>query len=89
MKKECPECESGMVEAHCGHCNGSGEGMYDGSRCRICKGSGDAAYECEKCGGSGEVEIECPECGRSVEVDGEICAGCVQRAMMEGKDEPV
>ena len=24
----------------CGDCNGSGEGMYDGSRCRGCRGSG-------------------------------------------------
>jgi DnaJ-class molecular chaperone len=24
----------------CGNCNGSGEGMYDGSICGYCKGSG-------------------------------------------------
>lgn len=24
----------------CGQCSGSGEGMYDGSVCRVCKGSG-------------------------------------------------
>lgn len=24
----------------CGHCNGSGEGMHDGSRCTVCRGSG-------------------------------------------------
>lgn len=24
----------------CGQCNGSGEGMYDGSRCGTCRGSG-------------------------------------------------
>ena len=24
----------------CGHCNGSGEGMYDGSTCSWCKGTG-------------------------------------------------
>ena len=24
----------------CTHCNGSGEGMYDGTRCRSCGGSG-------------------------------------------------
>lgn len=24
----------------CPHCNGSGEGMYDGTRCRFCKGTG-------------------------------------------------
>lgn len=26
----------------CSSCNGSGEGMYDGSTCRTCKGSGEA-----------------------------------------------
>jgi len=25
----------------CSHCNGSGEGMYDGSSCRVCHGSGE------------------------------------------------
>lgn len=24
----------------CYSCNGSGEGMYDGSTCRVCRGSG-------------------------------------------------
>jgi hypothetical protein len=27
-------------EQYCGNCSGSGEGMYDGSRCWSCKGSG-------------------------------------------------
>ena len=27
-------------EPLCPHCNGSGEGMYDGSTCRSCGGSG-------------------------------------------------
>ena len=27
-------------EGHCTTCNGSGEGMYDGTRCRSCNGSG-------------------------------------------------
>ena len=27
-------------EEICCHCNGSGEGMYDGTRCTYCKGSG-------------------------------------------------
>lgn len=26
----------------CPHCNGSGEGQYDGTRCRWCKGTGEA-----------------------------------------------
>ncbi len=25
----------------CGYCNGSGEGMTDGARCRVCKGRGE------------------------------------------------
>lgn len=29
-------------EAMCGRCNGSGEGMADGSSCSSCKGSGSA-----------------------------------------------
>src|SRR5690606_31729620 len=27
--------------AYCGNCDGSGEGMYDGSRCGLCGGSGE------------------------------------------------
>jgi DnaJ-class molecular chaperone len=27
-------------DENCNHCNGSGEGMYDGSTCSMCKGSG-------------------------------------------------
>ena len=27
-------------EGICAYCNGSGEGMYDGTTCRSCKGSG-------------------------------------------------
>ena len=29
----------------CHHCSGSGEGMYDGSRCGFCKGTGEAPVE--------------------------------------------
>lgn len=29
-----------MEESTCPACNGSGEGMYDGSRCRECGGTG-------------------------------------------------
>ena len=25
----------------CPHCNGSGEGQYDGTRCNFCKGKGE------------------------------------------------
>ena len=28
----------------CPECNGSGEGMWDGSTCAICKGSGELKY---------------------------------------------
>lgn len=30
----------------CSTCNGSGEGMYDGSTCRTCKGKGEVPCEC-------------------------------------------
>lgn len=29
----------------CSDCNGSGEGMYDGSRCSTCRGSGEVEVE--------------------------------------------
>ena len=42
-------------EKYCGVCAGSGEGMYDGTRCHACGGTGierdyDAEYEhqCER-----------------------------------------
>lgn len=31
----------------CSACNGSGEGMYDGSRCYKCKGTGNEPVEIE------------------------------------------
>lgn len=34
---EADECELGI----CTHCNGSGEGRYDGTRCDWCKGKGE------------------------------------------------
>ena len=36
-----PEPEEGD-EGICIHCNGSGEGMYDGTTCRWCKGTGES-----------------------------------------------
>jgi len=36
----CPSCEG--FEPLCSRCNGSGEGMYDGSTCSSCGGSGVA-----------------------------------------------
>jgi len=29
----------------CPNCNGSGEGMYDGTKCTMCKGSGVAKWQ--------------------------------------------
>lgn len=53
----CPECDgSGHVDYTCGFCNGSGEGMYDGSTCHQCKGRGDMPGPCDLCGGEGEIE---------------------------------
>ena len=39
---ECSECEgTGEVDDPiCTQCDGSGEGMYDGTKCGLCKGSG-------------------------------------------------
>ena len=44
-----PECDydepntKTYEEDLCTNCNGSGEGMYDGSRCYVCKGKGTVA----------------------------------------------
>ena len=53
----CRECEGeGRREPLCLKCNGSGEGMVDGSRCLACKGSGvDGPWECEDCQGTGKI----------------------------------
>jgi len=32
----------------CPDCNGSGEGMYDGTTCRTCKGGGAVPCECQE-----------------------------------------
>lgn len=37
----------------CSYCNGSGEGMHDGTRCQACKGTGE---EPEEMGGD---DLEC------------------------------
>src|SRR5271166_3118030 len=36
------EDDNGDEEEYCSSCNGTGEGMYDGTRCYACKGSGIA-----------------------------------------------
>ena len=62
MLTDCPECEGmGFIDACCGFCSGSGEGMYDGSRCHACKGSGDGSYQCPECDGEGTVDVEIDE----------------------------
>lgn len=35
-----PPDDDDEYECICGHCNGSGEGMYDGTTCSACGGSG-------------------------------------------------
>ncbi len=54
----CEECEdTGRIEEMCGMCNGSGEGRYDGSSCRACKGTGVSWSECD-CGSESEEEYQ-------------------------------
>jgi hypothetical protein len=44
----CNECDNtGYIEDICGYCNGSGEGLYDGSTCYQCKGKGTEKIVCE------------------------------------------
>lgn len=44
----CEHCEdTGFIIDGCGNCSGSGEGMYDGSTCQVCKGSGEVQIKCE------------------------------------------
>ena len=54
---KCPDCENGYVDRTCGFCNGSGEGMADGSVCQFCKG-GSYKEQCERCDGTGELDEE-------------------------------
>lgn len=38
------DTEQGETEPGiCPHCNGSGEGQYDGKTCRFCKGTGETS----------------------------------------------
>jgi len=52
---ECPDC-SGNGTLICGQCNGSGEGMHDGSKCWRCKSRG--WLDCPRCEGTGAVDAE-------------------------------
>ena len=57
MTHQCNDCDgTGHIDYTCGMCNGSGEGMYDGSRCQFCKGSGSDKQLCFKC--NGKINIE-------------------------------
>jgi DnaJ-class molecular chaperone len=57
--RECERCEgTGTIQRYCGWCNGSGEGMYDGSTCRSCKGMGEMTDRCEDCDGTGEIPVD-------------------------------
>jgi len=54
--EECPECEGGGMSLYiCLSCNGSGEGMADGTKCLTCNGKGEIPSECETCDGLGLV----------------------------------
>lgn len=56
MSERFAEVEEEEEGGYCPQCNGSGEGMYDGSRCSACGGSGEVSnsdttredYEAEK-----------------------------------------
>lgn len=48
--KECLKCNGeDYIEETCIGCNGSAEGMGDGSTCIYCKGSGVNYYSCPNC----------------------------------------
>ena len=64
---ECPDCEGkGYVVVHCRVCNGSGEGMYDGSSCSACRGGGEVGEECERCDGQGSYWLEHDDSGEII-----------------------
>lgn len=44
----CEYCDDkGYIDDDCGHCNGTGEGMYDGSSCSNCNGTGVEIIICD------------------------------------------
>jgi len=46
-RPKCELCEdAGYTHELCTHCNGSGEGSYDGSRCPVCGGWGQMSVKC-------------------------------------------
>lgn len=58
-KMECPDCGGeGGHSWRCGMCNGSGEGMADGTTCWDCRGWGEKSVPCDTCEGAGEVDAD-------------------------------
>jgi len=44
----CDECnDTGVIEERCTMCNGTGEGMFDGSTCNICHGKSVEYLKCD------------------------------------------
>jgi hypothetical protein len=57
---ECSKCEDGTVFELCNTCNGSGEGMHDGSICLSCNGVGEHRYYCT-CDEGADLEVTASE----------------------------
>lgn len=54
---ECELCgDIGFTIEICPTCSGSGEGLYDGSRCFECKGKGEITIVCD-CGAGKDFEM--------------------------------
>lgn len=56
----------------CPSCNGSGEGMMDGTKCRACHGSGSEPHG-----------YTCPECGQITDTDYGPCPDCANKTQEE------
>ena len=55
----CKTCDGeGCVDYICNSCNGSGEGMYDGSTCHACRGNGEYRDECPDCWNQDEDDTD-------------------------------
>jgi len=69
-KTDDPDDEEEVEDDICGGCNGSGEGMYDGSTCNTCRGSGEVCGAC----GSAHGPNGSPDCSRGGEPDWDAIA---------------
>ncbi len=58
-----------LRETICPSCSGSGEGMYEGTTCRSCKGRG-LHYE----------PVTCMSCGIELDEDVDLCDECKEEA---------